>query len=607
MGNPILDIKGQIGGAIDGVASLIGMGSGISKYPSNIKGNFLNQVEEDSGDWKSSRGYEFRVRERIDGGYKDHKDWLPLRLQINPQELTQDDIFAVEVSPTFGGVLVEHQGSLLKDITISGTTGISPLRKDAGAMSNGRPVLASGHSGYMEFHELRNYFRAYAAMKRDPKGRNLAMSFRNWKDSEYLIVEPLKFKMKRTASKAMSYDYTIDMKSVDRDIIIASDTEWYEDAFDKFLQAAQFLEDAAKVFAELQSFIISIVVDFVDGILGPIETMISSLRSIGASVGGWSDGENGFTKRLTEVLDSRIKEFENILGDKLGRDNSKYNEALGRMTTVDTTSASSGRSSTYDELRILNACQKVKKAISITNKTNELYEDDSNAGVEAVNAVYAGKTAINPTNSSKEVTILGSDNIHSIAARELGSPDMFRDIVIMNNLKPPYIVSSDDGDYGDGVLRPGEKLLIPSKASGPVTTLPTNKEYNITKALAEFEKNMGVDIGVTETGDFLVSNVSDYDMKAGLDNLSQAIFLKLFLNRGSLKRHSQVGTGLEIGAKNSSGLDTVVQEIEQSILFDNRVESVPFITAEQDGNITRLKMLLSLKDVDQPVPVPLNI
>ena len=41
------------------------------------------------------------------------------RLQINPQELTQDEIFAIQVTPTFRGVLVEHQGVTLKDINIT--------------------------------------------------------------------------------------------------------------------------------------------------------------------------------------------------------------------------------------------------------------------------------------------------------------------------------------------------------------------------------------------------------------------------------------------------------------------------------------------------------
>ena len=49
----------------------------------------------------------------------------------------------------------------------SGTTGLSPLRKEGGAdKSTGAPIMASGHSGYEEFNELRSYFRVYVEKKR---------------------------------------------------------------------------------------------------------------------------------------------------------------------------------------------------------------------------------------------------------------------------------------------------------------------------------------------------------------------------------------------------------------------------------------------------------
>jgi len=152
-----------------------------ARYPATI-GNGIpvtkitNVPDFQSGGWRSSPGYAFQVyrvplgsntTKAVPSNENDKGKWQEFRLQINPQELTQDEIFAIEVTPTFRGVVVEHHGQILKDITISGTTGKSPRAREGGVVpATGRPVLASGHSGYEEFHELRSYIRAYVEAKR---------------------------------------------------------------------------------------------------------------------------------------------------------------------------------------------------------------------------------------------------------------------------------------------------------------------------------------------------------------------------------------------------------------------------------------------------------
>ena len=164
--NPIRNLTENINAALDNVKGIFGFGRGIAKYPGGFE-SYINSIDINSKDWKESLGYEFQVMQEANAGVKsllkssqanngtlleDAPGWQALRLQINPQELGQDEIFAIQVTPTFRGIVVEHQGVTLRDVMIAGVTGISPKRGQGGALSTGAPAFGSGHSGYAEFH-----------------------------------------------------------------------------------------------------------------------------------------------------------------------------------------------------------------------------------------------------------------------------------------------------------------------------------------------------------------------------------------------------------------------------------------------------------------------
>jgi hypothetical protein len=188
----LASIVSNLQGALDTALNAIGFGPN-APYPSEIADRVSNKIEEDDKSWRKSLGYGFQVvRVSSTGAVSEAADWKEFILQINPQELSQDEIFAIQVTPTYSGVLVEHQGTTLKDINISGTTGLSPNRREGGAFpQSGRPVLASGHSGYKEFHDLRTYIRTYVEQKRDDPDKSageLRLIWRNLRDKEDLFV-----------------------------------------------------------------------------------------------------------------------------------------------------------------------------------------------------------------------------------------------------------------------------------------------------------------------------------------------------------------------------------------------------------------------------------
>lgn len=141
-------------------------------------------------------------------------------LPITPQEITQVENFAKTIKPTQGGTVLQHGGNRYKDLVISGHTGVAPFRGITGVNTlTGAALLQPDElkyrSGYEVFIHFRNWMKSYEQTKASPGNSEitdpskLRMIFKNYKDWEFLIVEPLKFTMKKDASKPLLYNYTI--------------------------------------------------------------------------------------------------------------------------------------------------------------------------------------------------------------------------------------------------------------------------------------------------------------------------------------------------------------------------------------------------------------
>lgn len=608
-GSILSNVKGIMSG------NIFGLGSDEKLYPTandqfDVKAitNFKNEYNQE---WRKSMGYAFQVYDVDKDGFTFESDgWKEFRLQINPQELSQDEIFAIEVTPTLRGVLVEHHGQVLKDITISGTTGISPNRKEGGASNDGRPVLQEGHSGYEEFHELRSYFRVYVEAKRLAKrgagSDELRMVFKNFKDDEYLYVEPIKFSMKRSARRPHLYDYTIQMKGIG----VANQNAFkvdnsflakLEEIDEKLDKALEYLDEGQRLIKAGFAIVNRLQRDINAVILAPT---LAIQQAIAAFRGGkaMTLTQLGVTRKAIDDLRNSCTTARANVCDALGVNTSDYNKFVGRSSTL---VAGNIRTLTYQESGIVNGFNKIEKGLLlVAGLQDKVFEKNvAEVNSEVINNYTSGNLDIKTPSSTKQVDIGEDDNIQTIATKHLGDPDKFKDIVLLNNLKPPYVSASG----GNGVLKPGDTILIPQYTANGKTGIAKNKEYNITSDLQESEKNLGVDIRLDDNGDLAIANTKDLDLIAGMDNMSQATTLKFAYQKGSLKRHPQIGTSLEIGRKSNLQMSQLKDEIVGSFSADSRISSIPFITLKQEGNTIYINMLIKLKGASQPVPLPLVI
>jgi hypothetical protein len=139
---------------------------------------------------------------------------------MNPRTLDLEEPAAVVIRPTQGGgQFIEHQGQIYKNITISGTTGLRPNAKSLQGVTLDPDTGLSPEerTGFDDLIDLRNVFRAYYLAKVDAQLANhVIMVWKNGKEGEYFVVEPISFKTGRDSSSPLTATYTIVLRTIKR-------------------------------------------------------------------------------------------------------------------------------------------------------------------------------------------------------------------------------------------------------------------------------------------------------------------------------------------------------------------------------------------------------
>lgn len=233
------DLANNIASATKGLAVAFGLANPEPKFPEYPDQGIIAQFQKEHWYKTPSQGlYSFsiepvgkasvsefppfvdNIKSLFDGTFFDGgKSFTEFKLPITPQEITQTENFAVSIKPTQGGSVVNHSGNKYKTLNISGTTGVMPFRGTNGAFRGtgnviGQPDELKYRSGYEVFQHFRQWMRSYHETKAQAGSETLRMMFRNYKDWEFLYVEPISFTMKRDANKPLLYNYTIQFRVI---------------------------------------------------------------------------------------------------------------------------------------------------------------------------------------------------------------------------------------------------------------------------------------------------------------------------------------------------------------------------------------------------------
>jgi phenylpyruvate tautomerase PptA (4-oxalocrotonate tautomerase family) len=403
-------------------------------------------------------------------------------LPFPPEAFNIDEQAATTITYTQNsGKFVERRGQLSKNIVLSGTTGFNYNPKYSHTtrqfLTPGLIVEGEGpNSGFGRFLALRNIFREYWATFSDDsnleKRDKTAMVFINEKDDENWIVEPMSFKMQRQSPRdKFMYHYEIVLQTIapaDGIYLIDDPTTIFQD-IGNFIQIVRQVADTTSKFA---ASISNAMAKVTGAVREATQTLVTIINTISAAATDIAEG-----KRLVMELPDLIKgdannikgsfqgAYENwlTLGDKVaiasGSNPIPFEATLAATQVASVIGGLAGRS------KLFNMSLPSVWVDRVLNLYNPVY------GFGGFNQILLGPLS---KSGVKEVEILPGDDLVRIATRSLGSAERFMEIVVLNNLKPPYISPTAQARLPN-TLAPGDPILVPAigTASAPRAPIKT--------------------------------------------------------------------------------------------------------------------------------------
>lgn len=174
-----------------------------------------------------------------------------------------------------------------------------------------------------------------------------------------------------------------------------------------------------------------------------------------------ADSRIPLARSFVEDVKDNLQSQSDDLADSFNLGDPLYDQILGRIPTNDPGPL---KVVSDEEFLLLGNVQLMSDLLNQVLATNSAFQSDAEVNFDQANQVFQDANApqqlpfINYAKPEKvrQVRIRGRDTLERIALRELKDALRWPEIVILNNLKPPYI----DPAGGDGVKKPGDTLLV---------------------------------------------------------------------------------------------------------------------------------------------------
>lgn len=576
--------------------------------------------------------------------------------RVPPKVNEISEPFATTIVPTQnGGKYVESHGSIIRQIRIQGTTGLRPNKKGPSTI----PLLGISTAafeslvdfdfakrtkipndeitGFDDIIFLRNIFRLYSAHKQsDDLAGRVVMVWRNAKDVDYWVVEPVDFKLVHNSSSPMTYEYQIQLRTLARANFSLGTIE---DPLDTILSRRRFLARIQGYANNISRVLTSIAagIDRLDGlgvstvtaILGPAVALARGILAIKESLNRFGyrtvrrarelfdnltdalDKIAGFTN-ITPLIPSAspavLQQFNLVSGarpafqqrfklqDPLTHDLRRLQVTVARIATEKTLQDTVAVRHAHQHSRVVGSYD--------TGGSSRLTRRAPDTGGSPT---FLGNHS--PASAVKETTVRVGETIRDIAQRCTGNRGRWHEIALLNDLRSPYIAAQ----RGTNVLGAGDVILCPVNDSTGAETASISlgdKSSNEVDNQDDFrygpiQQAYGRDLRLRSTTvasdidltDLTVGQNGDLSTIAGVPNVDQAMKLKFATERGELTVHPRFGSQFPIGSKASSVAFTAFQiDVANTLRSDTRVKSIDQLALNVVGDVIVADVRLKLID-----------
>ena len=555
---------------------------------------------------------------------------------IPPQSINLSEQAAAEAVPLQGGnFYTDERGQYFKDLEVSGIFGFRPTKavnqgvfrnlqrsanqlSDAvGNLTNAQPSIPQQEvTGFQRYARLHNIVREYWDLKlRKETATYCAFVWADWKKGEVYVAQPLAFRRNRSAPTnrfTVGYQLTmrllvpLDVKVSRRDFLIQLNTA---DGFTQFLKKASQARDVANRAVRVANASITSLVDvgedLVSTTLSYVDTAIQSMDLLLSGV----QNAVTFPANVAKQTLERIYEVANLFqatGRFFGDDLARLYRRIGREYSTMVLALQQGENkSTLNEDVGEYGRQYAKRSgddlflaspsrggaaippLPSTSGARRFVTGDRGSGTLLGARVPEGEQAI---------PLIGHTSIKQLADRYLGSASRWKEIAILNRLQPPYI--SPQGD-GKRVLRPNVDMIrIPASpsAGGNPNQVYASLDQKKFEDLRKYGRDLKINL---TTFDFEVSASGDIETVEGRENVVQALNIKIKTKPGDLKLHPWFGFGADAGQVVQSDTAALVRfQALVTLLSDTRVDEVPSMAVNVDGDRMGIKAIVRLKEQD---------
>jgi hypothetical protein len=521
---------------------------------------------------------------------------------------------------TFGGLHVDDYGIDAVKISLSGSTVNQELKLIYNPKSPGgenyktgeqeiyllRDLLKEWKSGEkLNQNKIQRVIMLYDLSKMSKKGDEFIKNY--WR------VFPGELKIRRSSEKPFTYKYSIDFTGVDADFFNNPAENFQDGAWESIASRGMGGRPAGgglgggyklNLFEETIKGLLK-AVNWIDGINGKINNVLQALNdvkklintlgnimkyatsTIGGIMNSFGDTAAGLVDSVTNVVEGvhtvvslpRTVEMAAVniglevynAAKKLMRETAVLADECRKMFDPD-----SGYwdipQETLDQFEMTDA--EFKDAIALMCNDIENIANDTAADAKSGDIPTPIPGEQDPETGGQRfimtygyftVVLKQTDTLESLAAKYYGNADNAVDIAAYNR-----VASIDE-------LEPGDAIKI------PVLTKAGRNAKNRIYARPGDRDNYGRDIALNDNGGILASPSGDYQLTDGVDNLTQAVLLRLRERVAKRVLLNTYGIRTNISDPNA-GVAYILSSIDLTMRRDPRVKAVKNIGFTGQGD-----------------------